>query len=86
MERVCSLKELKEHPEEILNLLEEGEGPFFVDRGGKARAMLVDADEYLSNMQALNEFKRIFAEGSVQGKPQDIVREAWLKERMEAAS
>lgn len=86
MEAVCTLKELKEHPQEVLERVEDGGETIFVNRGGKAKAVLVNADAYLNDMQALNEFKRIFAEGSVQGQPQDIVREAWLKERLAAVS
>ncbi len=59
----CNVDQLKNNPDDLLlKVLETGE-PLFIDIGGQADVVVVEADRYLRDMQALAEFKRIFAQG-----------------------
>ncbi len=60
----CNADQLKNNLDDLLSkVLETGE-PLFIDRGGQADVVVVDADCYLRDMQALAEFERIFAQGN----------------------
>lgn len=56
------MDEVRENFASIAQRVRETGDPVFVARGGQADTVLVDADRYLQDMQALSEFKRIFSE------------------------
>lgn len=63
MASTCTVAELQKNFDSLsASLLETGE-PLFIEQGGQADVVLVPADAYLRDMQALSEFKRIFMQG-----------------------
>ena len=61
MAKHYSAEELGTNFAEIAQEAIETDEPIFISQGGQANVALVNADTYLQDMQALSEFKRIFA-------------------------
>lgn len=60
MASTCTAAELQNNFDSLAStILETGE-PLFIERGGQSDIVMVPADPYLHDMQALSEFKRIF--------------------------
>ncbi len=57
-----SVSELSSDPLSVIQEAVETKEPIFISVGSQAQTLLVDADTYLTDMQALAEFKRIFAD------------------------
>lgn len=60
MDNQYSVSDLKERAQLIVNEARSTKKPACITQNGSAVAFLVDADTYLTQMQALNEFRRIF--------------------------
>ena len=60
MARQYSIAELKKQANEILDDIQITGEPAFITSNGRVMTVLVDADEYLTQLQALREFERIF--------------------------
>ena len=61
MGRTCTVEDLKTNALGVLETVTASKEPVFIDQGGKSQVALVDVETYLTQMQALGEFKRIFA-------------------------
>lgn len=61
MAKHYNAEELGTNFAEIAQEAIETDEPIFISQGGQANVALVNADTYLQDMQALSEFKRIFA-------------------------
>ena len=85
MARTCTISDLKERPVAIIDEARAAKEPVFIEQSGTSSAVIVDADTYLTNMQALGEFKRIYTDG-VKGRPQAIVMEAAMAQAQENAA
>ena len=72
MASTCTIDDLKKNPSAIINQVKASKEPVYIDQSGQALALLVDADTYLTDMQALHEFKRIY-NSDIKGKPLDSV-------------
>lgn len=59
-----SVADLETRAQELVIKAQSSKEPLLITQNGKAGAVLVDADTYLSNLQALDEFKRIFKDES----------------------
>ncbi len=60
MASTCTVAELQNNFDSLASaILDTGE-PLFIDQGGQSDIVMVPADSYLHDMQALSEFKRIF--------------------------
>ncbi len=79
MVNTCTIADLQKRPASAIERACDSKEPVLIVQNGRANALIIDADTYLANMQALNEFKRIFTEG-VKGVPTEVtlnaVREA----------
>lgn len=64
MASTCTVAKLQKDFAAISDQVLESREPLFIDQGGEAELALVPADDYLRDMQALSEFKRIFANDS----------------------
>ncbi len=56
----CTVAELQNNFSSLSSRVLETGDALFIDQGGQADVVMVPADSYLSDMQALQEFKRIF--------------------------
>ena len=72
MAATCTVEDLKRNPGAIIAQVKASKEPVYIDQSGKATVLLLDADTYLTNMQALSEFKRIYS-SDIKGKPLDSV-------------
>jgi PHD/YefM family antitoxin component YafN of YafNO toxin-antitoxin module len=70
MALTCTVDNLKKNPSSIINQVKASKEPVYIEQSGNASVLLVDADTYLTDMQALNEFQRIYC-SDVKGKPLD---------------
>ncbi len=75
MATTCTIEELKAHPEAVLEDVRANKTPTYIEQKGTASVLLLDADVYLTQMQALNEFMRIYTDDT-SGKPTDLAMEA----------
>ncbi|MCH4184868.1 MAG: RidA family protein [Eggerthellaceae bacterium] len=64
-ERVCTVGDLASRTAEVLDTVKATKTPTFIDQGGSSSTVLVDADTYLTDMQALREFNRIYRDSSI---------------------
>lgn len=78
MAATCTVEDLKRNPGAIIAQVKASKEPVYLDQSGKATVLLLDADTYLTNIQALEEFKRIFS-SDIKGKPLDSVMAEALK-------
>ncbi len=60
MASTCTVAQLQNDFPAISDEILASREPVFVDQGGTASIALVPVDDYLRDMQALAEFKRIF--------------------------
>ena len=60
MARQYSVSELSKHAKAIIAEANVSKEPIFLSQNGHATALLIDADTYLSEKQALDEFMRIY--------------------------
>lgn len=79
MAQTCTVEDLKKNPGAIINQVKASKEPVYIDQNGSASVMLVEADAYLTDMQALGEFRRIYS-GDVEGKPLDSVMAQAIEE------
>lgn len=64
MAQVCSIADLKERPNAIIEEVRSSKEPMYLAQGGTSTVVLIDADTYLTKMQALGEFERIYRDNS----------------------
>ncbi len=70
MASTCTVAQLQKDFAAVSGQVLESREPLFIDQGGIAELALVPADDYLRDMQALSEFKRIFADEGAKSCPQ----------------
>lgn len=75
MASICTIDDLKKNPSAIINQVKASKEPVYINQSGQSSVLLIDADTYLTDMQALNEFKRIY-NSDIKGKPLDSVAAA----------
>lgn len=64
MGQLCTIDELKANPQAVINTALSTKQPVFIEQAGRAHAAVVDVDTYLTQMQALREFRRIYAQAA----------------------
>ncbi|MCD8199984.1 MAG: type II toxin-antitoxin system Phd/YefM family antitoxin [Coriobacteriaceae bacterium] len=84
MATTCTVEELKAHPEAILDEVRSTRTPTYIDQKGTASVLLLDADVYLTQVQALNEFMRIYTDDT-SGRPTDLAMQAAIAAAEEEA-
>ena len=67
MARHYSANDLSQHTSSIIAEARASKEPVLITQNGTANVIVVDADTYLSNMQALVEFMRIY-KGNAAGR------------------
>lgn len=55
-----SVSDLEAHAASIIAEARSSKEPVFISQGGRASVLLIDTDTYLTKMQALGEFERIY--------------------------
>ena len=55
-----TVKDLQERPQAIFDEAHASKEPVYIAQNGNASIILIDADTYLTKMQALGEFERIY--------------------------
>ncbi len=85
MARTCTMDDLRKQPSSIIDQARSSKEPIFIEQAGAASTLIIDADAYLTDMQALAEFKRIYSD-DVKGKPTDIAMDAAAKDAGAAPS
>lgn len=56
----CRIADLQKHPQAVFDEVKASKEPVFVAQNGTSSIVIVDADTYLDEMQALREFERIY--------------------------
>ena len=78
MARQYSVSELGKHAREIIAEANVSKEPIFISQNGHATALVIDADEYLAEKQALDEFMRIY-------KGESSIKPTWRVMDLEGA-
>ena len=74
MTRHYSVSQLNKRAQAIVAEACTSKEPIFISQNGRASAVIVDVDTYLTSMQALDEFMRIYKkESSIKPAPKSAV-------------
>lgn len=76
MSRKVTAQELVDDVHAVLREVAFTREPVFIEQAGCAMAVVVDVDTYLTQMQALEGFKRMYDPDGAKGRPQQGVLEA----------
>jgi|GEM_PF-2872421 len=63
MASIYSVEDLAKRAQAIFDEAHATKEPVYIAQNGNASIILIDADTYLNNMQALGEFERIYRDG-----------------------
>lgn len=74
MSTVCSIEDVKRDPAAVIKSANATKEPVFVAQGNRSFAVIVDADTYLTQMQALHEFERIYGVGPSHGRSHSVAQ------------
>ncbi len=65
MARIYSKEDLQARTQVVIEDAIASKEPVYINQNGKASVIMIDADTYLSDMQALREFKRIYKDAPI---------------------
>lgn len=74
MSTVRSIQDVQHDPAEVVKQATTTKEPVFIAQGGKSFAVIVDADTYLTQMQALHEFERIYGAGPSKSRSHSVAQ------------
>lgn len=74
MGQVLSIEDVKRDPAVAIKQANTTKEPVFIAQGNKSFAVIVDADTYLTQMQALHEFERIYGAGAATSRSHSVAQ------------